>query len=148
MKKWRLRILVILGAVAVLVITFTLLVPYLIGSAIGPRDLDAAEIWARDSAQLQRLTAAIRTDSLRFPAGSHDFPEGFRYPFDEGYSIARSGAGSSPVTITYYLDRGLLDHYSAIIYTNDAADIRRYDQYAGAGRKSRRLDRNWYLIYE
>jgi hypothetical protein len=52
------------------------------------------------------------------------------------------------VSIEFYIDKGFLDHYSAFLYTNDLKQCNSLDSSINKGSKiTRKVDQNWYVIY-
>ncbi len=51
------------------------------------------------------------------------------------------------ITVTFYIDRGFIDHYSAFIYTTDTTLTKIYDERAKTYNKIK-IDDNWYRIAE
>lgn len=90
----------------------------------GPRKIDWEKEWEKNESKLKALTADILAQgSNKYKTGINDFPKGFSYPFDDGFAISRTydttgvnTINTKRITITYYVDRGLLDHYSAFIF--------------------------------
>jgi len=54
------------------------------------------------------------------------------------------------VTVTFFIDRGFLDHYTAFIYTTDEALIDNFDERIKSERHKTniKMDENWYRIAE
>lgn len=57
-------------------------------------------------------------------------------------------AGS--ITVTFYIDRGFIDHYSAFIYTTDTSRIKEFEARTKSewNRTNKKMDENWYRISE
>ncbi len=57
---------------------------------------------------------------------------------------------SGSITVTFFIDRGFIDHYSAFIYTTDTAKIRIYDARTKLDhpKTNKKLSENWYRIAE
>lgn len=77
--------------------------------------------------------------------GDYDFPKNFEYPFDQGFIVNRT---DKSVTLRFYTDRGLLDHYSAFIYTTDSTMRSELDEKARSGANAHFIGKNWYMIKE
>jgi len=54
------------------------------------------------------------------------------------------------ITVTFYIDRGFIDHYSAFIFTTDASRIRQFDARTKSdwNKTNKKIDNNWYRISE
>lgn len=116
------------------------------------RGIDLKKEWAKNSEKLKELAQRIAKDPSSFQLGINDFPDDFDYPFDDGYFLDNQshqtgqGKADSTVTIKFYTDRGLLDHYSAIVYTNNANAISALDANVANGGNDFKLEENWYAI--
>ncbi len=90
--------------------------------------------------------------------GNHDFPNNFEYPFDDGYHLSfgydENGkaiqSDNKNFMITFYTDRGLMDHFSAFIYTNDIKQMKVLDQQTESDNKDEdvKLEEHWYYIQD
>jgi hypothetical protein len=119
--------------------------------SFGPREVDWKEEWNTNSDKLKALSKEILSNSNRtYKPGNNEFPKGFSYPFDEGFHIAYSKNDSiidaASISVKFYIDRGLLDHYSAFIFTNDSFDIRKMDLKIKDSTNDFKLEPNWYMI--
>jgi hypothetical protein len=120
----------------------------------GPRKIDWKREWKKNEIKLKALALDIRVNGNKtYKSGNNDFPAGFEYPFDEGFYIENPFANEGKesidtrrLTIRFYVDRGLLDHYSAFIYTNDATQIKDLDDNVQNGGNDFRIEPNWYMI--
>jgi hypothetical protein len=54
------------------------------------------------------------------------------------------------ITVTFYIDRGFIDHYSAFIFTTDSSRIRQFDARTKSdwNKTNKKIDNNWYRISE
>jgi hypothetical protein len=54
------------------------------------------------------------------------------------------------ITVTFYIDRGFIDHYSAFIYTTDTSRIKEFEARTKSewNRTNKKMDENWYRISE
>lgn len=66
----------------------------------------------------------------------------------ESNDIRIKNPKDTTVTITFYTDQGLNDHYSGFVYTNDSTEIETLDAKVKAGGNDFRLEPNWYLIHD
>ncbi|GAA4338179.1 hypothetical protein [Flaviaesturariibacter amylovorans] len=119
-----------------------------------PRSVDGQQEWAENGSRLKSLAAAVRADTVRYRPGMHSFPDGFGYPFDEGFHVARhfyatpmvQPGDTTAVTLTFYLDRGIGEHYSAIVFTLDQGKRSELDENVRNGGNDFLLEPNWYLV--
>ena len=54
------------------------------------------------------------------------------------------------ITVTFYIDRGFIDHYSAFIFTTDPSRIKQFDARTNSDWNitNKKIDNNWYRIAE
>jgi len=119
----------------------------------GPRKVDLKKEWAKSGFHLKTLAQQILQDPAKFQFGNNEFPDDFEYPFDDGFFLNYGSRHSSTeniqqqtVTIKFYTDRGLLDHYSAIIFTNNPIDIGEFESNVANGGNDYKLEEGWYAI--
>lgn len=115
----------------------------------GRKDINWKKEWGENEAKLKSLAhdIVVRRDK-KYSEGGNDFPGNFKYPFDDGFSIRYkdSSRNNKSLTITFYIDRGLLDHYSAFIFTTDSSKINELDINVANGGNDFLLEPNWYII--
>lgn len=117
----------------------------------GPREIEWKTEWSKHHVQLEQLKNDILiTGDRKYNQGNNDFPDEFEYPFDDGFSIncynGNQGIDTKKITITFYMDRGLLDHYSAIVFTNDSIVIAEMDENVKNEGNDFNIKQNWYMI--
>jgi hypothetical protein len=120
----------------------------------GPRNIDWKKEWKNNQTKLKALTQDIlKQVNKKYTAGINEFPDNFDYPFDDGFSIRTPFVNNgnekidiNNITITFYVDRGLLDHYSAFIFTNDSSSIDEFDRNVLNGGNDFKIESNWYMI--
>ena len=117
----------------------------------GPREIDWKKEWKENASKLKNLTREIIANKEgKYKMGNNVFPDGFDYPFDEGFYIGYRHQDTlidtNRISIRYYVDRGLLDHFSAFIYTKDSTEIKelafKVQQHAG----DYKIEDNWYMV--
>lgn len=47
------------------------------------------------------------------------------------------------LTVSFYIDQGFIDHFSAFVYTNDSNELKRF---YSSGASIKQLDYNWYRV--
>jgi hypothetical protein len=119
----------------------------------GPRNIDWQKEWHENRTKLKILAQDISlANSKKYRTGNNNFPIGFKYPFDEGFFISKPSSYTTTdstdraVTVRFYLDRGISDHYSAIIFTNDSSEVKSFDENVSNGGNDFKLEPNWYII--
>lgn len=106
--------------------------------------MDWKAVWKDNESSLKQFAVKVSADTTRYRNhGQYDFPSNFEYPFDEGFVVERR---KNDVTLAFYTDRGLLDHYSAFIYTTDSTMRSELDEKVKMGGNDHFLEKNWYLI--
>ena len=52
------------------------------------------------------------------------------------------------VSVTFYINPGFLDHYSAFVYTNDPEEQKDVEEWVSSGKREgfAKLDTNWYRV--
>ena len=100
---------------------------------------------------MKELADEIRNNKdQKYHFGNNSFPERFSYPFDDGFFInyGRPASAVDPnhISIRFYLDRGLMDHFSAFIYTNDPDEIAMLDEKVKQAANDYKLETNWYIV--
>lgn len=120
-------------------------------SFMEPREIDWEREWKSHKQELKSLVDQIKSDSaVLYSSGMNEFPKNFDYPFDEGFDLKYIGNSSPGTTkllyISFYLDRGIADHFSAIIYTNDTSSTTYLDKKVQRGGNDFRLEEGWYAI--
>lgn len=129
----------------------------LFSACFGPRDIDYKSVWKEQGGELRTLVRTIKTKG-NFQWGNHDFPTNFSYPFDDGFHVKygydENGKAiqldSKNLTIEFYTDRGLMDHFSAFIYTNDPKEIEFLDEQTNRDYKDKdvKLETHWYYVQD
>ena len=131
---------------------FIILIIIFSGCNIGPRNIEYEKEWDKWSDKLKELVKEIQENSANYSIGNHIFPKGFDYPFDEGFAIHHCNNGKDEpikpdsLTIVFYTDRGLLDHYSGFIFTNNSSIIESYESKIKHQAGDYKLEENWYYI--
>jgi hypothetical protein len=128
----------------------------------GPRNLNWEKEWSKNEKALKDLTAdIIKQGNKKYAAGNNNFPSDFRYPFDEGFHIETPFSTDSNhlsqridtidvkrLTINFFIDRGLLDHYAAIVFSNDPGTLEALERSVGNEGNDFRIEPNWYMVRE
>jgi hypothetical protein len=121
----------------------------------GPRNVDWKKEWDKNQSKLKQLALDILRDGGKnYNVGINSFPNEFEYPFDDGFAISpvyvnggvTDSLDTKNITIKFYVDRGLLDHYSAIIFTNDSSAIGEFDRSVENGGNDFKIEPGWYMI--
>lgn len=115
---------------------------------LSPQNLDEAD-WHINYTRRQKIVALAKAGKLINDGQSilYTIPDSLHLsPFFKNQQVAMSQKENTAVTITFYTDRGLLDHYSAFIYTNNPEDITFFDDKVKNGGNNYKLAPNWYQI--
>lgn len=129
----------------------------MLSSCFGPRDTDYKTVWNEQGKELKVLVKQIKSNGT-YEWGNHDFPNNFEYPFDDGFHLSfgydDSGkaiqSDNKNLMIKFYTDRGLMDHFSAFIYTNDKKEIEQLDEQTKQDKNDKdvKLEEHWYYIQD
>ena len=117
----------------------------------GPREIDWKKEWKESGKDLKNLTQEIKENREgKYQMGNNSFPSSFDYPFDDGFYIGYGTRDTlidtNKISIRYYVDRGLLDHFSAFIYTKDSSEIKELEIKVQQGGNDYKIEDNWYMI--
>ncbi|MEN9398981.1 MAG: hypothetical protein RL632_82 [Bacteroidota bacterium] len=135
----------------------TLLFPIclVISSCFGPRNVDYKTVWNEQGKELKVLVKTIKTNG-NVQRGNHDFPNNFDDPFNDGFHLSYGCDDTGKaiqlddknMTINFYTDRGLMEHFSAFIYTNDPKVIVHLDEETNRDKTDEdvKLEAHWYYI--
>lgn len=134
---------------------FFILICLVLSSCFGPRDIDYKAVWLEQGKELKLLVSTIKANG-NLEWGNHNFPNTFDYPFEDGFHLSfgydDNGKavqfGDQNLTIKFYTDRGLMDHFSAFIYTNDQIEIEQLDKQTESDKNDEdvKLEKHWYYI--
>lgn len=136
---------------------FYLPICLVLSSCFGPRNVDYKTVWNEQGKELKLLVITIKTNG-NFERGNHDFPNSLDYPFDDGFHLSFGyddngkaiQLNDKNLTIKFYTDRGLMDHFSAFIYTNDQIEIEQLDKQSENDKNDEdvKLEEHWYYIQD
>jgi len=87
----------------------------------------------------------IVLDANKFKSGIHTYkPQKWNsLPISNGGNeVIINKEMNGGLTVTFYTDRGFIDHYSAFVYTNDPKMEKEYENSSYA----KKLDKNWFNI--
>ena len=115
------------------------------------REVDWKKEWKEHANELKNLTREIKENrQVKYQMGNNEFPSNFSYPFDEGFYIGYGSRDSlidsNNISIRYYINRGLLDHFSAFIYTKDSTEINQLERKIQERTNDFKIEDNWYII--
>jgi hypothetical protein len=122
-----------------------------LGRAFQPRKVDWQKEWQKNGNNLKALTQEILSGKNNlYKIGNNEFPNNFKYPFDEGFYIEYRNReniiDTTSISIRYYIDRGLLEHFSGFIFTKDLTEIQILDSQVRRNENDFKLEPNWYII--
>ena len=117
----------------------------------GPREIDWKKEWKENGRDLKNLTQEIKENREdKYQMGNNSFPGSFNYPFDDGFYIGYGTRDTlidtNKISIRYYVDRGLLDHFSAFVYTKDSSEIKELEIKVQQGGNDYKIEDNWYMV--
>jgi hypothetical protein len=114
---------------------------------IVPDNLNAFD-WEINLSRRESIVALAKQGKLERNYGSiYLIPDSLSLSPLKGKELAIEEKDDAIVTIKFYTDRGLLDHYQAFIYTNDSLTISQLDEEANSeGGPDHKIKENWYFI--
>jgi hypothetical protein len=132
----------------------TLMIPFILTSCIPferPRVINWKKEWKESGTSLKDLTQQIKENKEGiYQIGNNNFPSSFDYPFNDGFYIGYGSQNmlidTNKISIRFYIDRGLLDHFSAFIYTKDSAEIKQLESKVQQGGNDYKIENNWYVV--
>jgi len=121
------------------------------GPFLEPRNVDWKEEWQKNSDKLKSLNREILLNiDNKYEHGNNEFPDNFSFPFDQGFYVdygkTDSLSDTANISIRYYIDRGLMDHFSAFIFTKDTVEIKQFEGQISRKENDFKLEPNWYII--
>ncbi len=91
----------------------------------------------------------IDNNGKDYVIGENNIPTSVNFPYYNDFSIKsriKDSINVNSMTVIFYTDKGLLDHYSAFIFTNDSIKIKSLERNVGDGGNDYKLEKNWYLV--
>lgn len=123
---------------------FPIIILLLISCFPKPRNIDWKNEWINNENKLKLLAEYVQLDSTgEYNSGNFDYPNSFNYPFDQGFYVNKT---NEHLTIKFYLDRGIVDHYSAFIYTNDSVLIKTLNNKTQKQENDFKIENHWDII--
>jgi hypothetical protein len=106
--------------------------------------------WKVNLDKREKIVSLAKANRLKNVRGSiYAIPDSLSlFPFFKSNEVTIQTLKDTFVTITFYTDRGLNDHYSGFIYTNDSTDVKTFDENVRNGGNDFKLKNNWYLIHD
>lgn len=107
--------------------------------------------WYLRKAQREEIISRIKNGSIKYDTNKsvHHLEE-FKYALisNGGNDIAISSNEKNQLEVEFFINRGLLDHYSAFVYANDPNEIKRIenDIESTANENNYKIEKNWYRL--
>ena len=122
---------------------------YILFFLLTPNDLDEYD-WKTNYSKREKIVALAKGNKLKEVRGSgYAIPDSLSlFPFFKSNEVLIETSRDTIVTVLFYTDRGLLDHYAGFVYTNDSTDMRKFDEQVQDGGKDKKLQPNWYLVHQ
>lgn len=107
--------------------------------------------WHLRKNQRKEIIAKLKNGNLKYnPDKSTFYLEKFKYSLisNGGNDIVIQLGAKNQLTVTFFINRGFLDHYSAFVYTNDPDEIKRIENYIRLRVKGDnfKIEKNWYRL--
>lgn len=104
------------------------------------------KVWEDNKEDLQKIVNRVLLNPEKFEEGENLIPEDLDFSYDKTFDIRGNLKDKNDLKITFYTDRGLVDHYSAIIYTTQKGLVKQFDENVKNGGNDFKLQNNWYAI--
>ncbi|TKK64589.1 hypothetical protein FC093_22225 [Ilyomonas limi] len=114
-----------------------------------PAKLDRID-WNTNYKKRQKIVSLAKQNKLNNIGGYlYAIPDSLALsPSCKGKMISIEKQKDTLITITFYTDRGLIDHYSGFVYTNDPTDMENFEERLKEGGNDTKMEKNWYFIHE
>jgi len=141
--KKRIKLSVITDS-AMILLTF-----YTIYFVMTPDNLDQMD-WNRNYYKRQEIVRLAKEKKLANVYGSiYKIPHSLHlFPYFKSREINIQYNADETLTITFFTDRGLLDHYSGFIYSNNKEMVESLDEKVKEGGNDYKKEMNWYFIHD
>ncbi|WP_128330860.1 hypothetical protein [Apibacter sp. HY039] len=137
----------------ILILFIIIQIPYSC-NFLAPKNIDGIKDWNKNKENYKIIIHDILKNSNQtFKIGENNFPSYSKFKYDTSFRILKpypikdsDTIDIHNLTIYFYYDRGLLDHFSALIYSNDSLQLSILDANVKNGGNDYKLENNWYLI--
>jgi hypothetical protein len=121
---------------------------YLVYFAMTSDNLDNLD-WKINYKKRQEIVRLAKDKKLKNVGGqTYRIPTALTlFPYIKSNDVFIDYQNDTTITTTFYTDRGLVDHYSAFIYTNDTTQIKKFEEKVKRGGNDLKKDKNWYFIH-
>jgi len=107
--------------------------------------------WHFRKSQREEIITKLKNGSLKYNPDKSTFHlETFKYSFlsNGGNDIIVQADSKNQLTVTFFINRGFLDHYSAFVYTDDPNEIKRIENNIESTAKENnfKIEKNWYRL--
>lgn len=122
---------------------------YIIYFVATPKKLDDLD-WKMNYEKRQKIVSLAKKRKLNSITDRiYAIPDSLTlFPFFKPNEVIIEKQKDSFVTMLFYTDRGLLDHYSGFIYSNDSIELKVLEENVKNGGNDVRLENNWYQIHD
>ncbi|MGG5208753.1 hypothetical protein ACQWU4_07375 [Chryseobacterium sp. MIQD13] len=104
------------------------------------------KIWDDNKEDLIEIVNRVSSNSKNYEEGANKIPEDLDFSYCEHFIVSGDLKDRNNITITFYTNSGLVDHYSAIIYTTQKGLIEQLEYNVKNGGNDFKLKNNWYAI--
>lgn len=117
--------------------------------AMNVKSLDSLD-WKINYSKRKKIVRLIKEErSFTSAQTTYQIPFSLTlFPYFKSNTVYVECQQDSIVTVTFFTDRGILDHYSAFIYSNDSAEIKRLDEKVKTGGNEYKKETGWYFIHD
>jgi len=138
-------------------LTYTIFVDFIVTAAsiyiiyyvLTPDNLDNFD-WKSNYKKRQKIVELAKEKKLEHVRGrTFKFPKSLTlFPFIKSNTVAIDHQIDTSLTITFYTDTGINDHYSGFVYSNDSTQIKILNDKVKLGGNDLKKEENWYFIHD
>jgi len=121
---------------------------YLLYYILTPYRFDKLD-WDTNYVKREKIVSLAKAKQLKGAGFRYTIPDSLTlFPFFKSKEINIKTTKDTFVTITFYTDAGINDHYSGFVFTNDSDEIEHLDRKVEARGNDFKLQPNWYQVHE
>lgn len=122
---------------------------YLVYFAMNSDNLDSLD-WKINYNRRQKIVRLAKEKKLKNVGGiTYKIPFTLTlFPYIKSNDVIINYQNDTALTVMFYTDRGLVDHYSAFIYSNDSTQIQELEEKVMRGGNDFKKEANWYFIHD
>lgn len=129
----------ILAALSILAITFLV-----IHFGINTKALDFAD-WKLNYSKREKIVQLIKEEGFNSSGRTYRIPSSLTlFPYIKSNEVNVVKQQDTTITVEFYTDRGLMDHYTAFVYSNDSLELKHLTEKIGGNNK--KMAKGWFYV--